>query len=136
MGLRKRLHRHTPAEDGEPLPDIADWLAHDETLGGGYVFTADPQAPLITLSAPITTRSRSFQVSVPPNELPAGQCYLLGGPEEPTCEVVQVVSAKPEPRESPLIRRAMFDTVVMNHPAGTLVTPVTVGRNLPPSVSQ
>lgn len=67
MGLRKRLHRHTPAEDGEPLPDIADWLAHDE------------------------------------------------------------------PR---LIRRAMFDTVVMNHPAGTLVTPVTVGRDLPPSVSQ
>ena len=31
--------------------------------------------------------------------------------------------------------RAMFDTVVMNHPAGTLVTPVTVGR-IPPSVSQ
>ena len=135
MGLRKRLHRHTPAEDGEPLPDIADWLAHDETLGGGYVFTADPQAPLITLSAPITTRSRSFQVSVPPNELPAGQCYLLGGPEEPTCEVVQVKPGEPEPGELRLVRRAIFDTCVMNHPAGTLVTPITVGR-VPPSVSQ
>jgi hypothetical protein len=136
VGLRKQLRGPTPAEDGEPSPDIADWLAHDETLGGGYVFTADPHAPLITLSAPITTRSRSFQVSVPPNELPAGQCYLLGGPEEPTCEVVQVEPAKPEPNEPRLIRRAMFDTVVMNHPAGTLVTPVTVGRDLPPSVSQ
>ena len=44
--------------------------------------------------------------------------------------------AEPEPGEPRLIRRAMFDTVVMNHPAGTLVTPVTVGRDLPPSVSQ
>ncbi len=35
-----------------------------------------------------------------------------------------------------LIRRAIFDTVVMNHPAGTLVTPITVDRDLPPSVSQ
>ena len=52
--------------------------------------------------------------------------------------VVQAESAKPEPGEIRLTGRAMFDTCVMNHPAGTLVTSVTVGRvaNLPPSVSQ
>lgn len=52
--------------------------------------------------------------------------------------MAQAESAEPEPGEIRLIRRAMFDTVVMNHPAGTLVTPVTVGQvaNLPPSVSQ
>jgi hypothetical protein len=35
-------------------------------------------------------------------------------------------------------RGAQEAAFVMNHPAGTLVTPVTVGRvaNLPPSVSQ
>jgi hypothetical protein len=123
------LRRRKATEGGgEPSPDIADWLAHDDTLSGGYVFTADPQAPLITLSAHITTHSRSFQVSVPPQELPAGQCYLLGGPDEPTCEVVQVEFAAPEPGEPRQIRRAMFDTVVMNHPAGTLVTPIAVER--------
>lgn len=33
------------------------------------------------------------------------------------------------------IRRCMFDTFGRNHPAGTLVTPVTVGRvaDLPPA---
>lgn len=134
MELRKLLRRRASAEDSEPSPNIADWLAHDETLAGGYVFTADPQAPLITLTVVITTRSKSLPLSVP-HELSPGQCYLLGGPEEPTCEVVQVASAGPEPGEIRLSGRAMFDTVVMNHPAGTLVTPVTVGR-IPPSVSQ
>jgi len=48
----------------------------------------------------------------------------------------QEAAARAHAPRSRLIRRAMFDTVVMNHPAGTLVTPVTVGRDLPPSVSQ
>jgi hypothetical protein len=138
MGLRKLPRRRKAAEGGrESSPDIADWLAHDDTLSGGYVFTADPQVPVMTLSAHITTHSRSFQVSVPPQELPVGRCYLLGGPDEPTCEVVQVEFAAPEPDESRRIRRAMFDTVVMNHPAGTLVTAIAVGRvaDLPPDGS-
>jgi len=49
--------------------------------------------------------------------------------------LVQVESAEPESGEIHLSGRAMFDTVGMNHPAGTLVTPVTVGR-VPPPVSQ
>ena len=89
MGLRNLLRRHTPAEDSEPSPDTAEWRAYDETLAGGYVITADPRLPLTTLSAHVTTRSRSIWLSVLPNDLPAGQCYLLGGPEEPTCELVQ-----------------------------------------------
>jgi len=129
-----RRRRPAPAGGGDPSPDIAGWLAHDETLAGGYVFTADPQAPLLTLSQPLATRASGFVLSVPSRELPAGQCYLLGGPGEPTCEVVQVTSDAPEPDGSRRVRRAMFDTVVMNHPAGTQVTPVTVGRvaDLPP----
>jgi hypothetical protein len=132
--MRWLPRRRAVAEGAELSPDVADWLADDETLGGGYVFTADPQAPPMTLSAPIMVRSTSFQVSVPSRDLPPGQCYLLGGPEEPTCEVVQVASTAPEPDESRRISRAMFDTVVMNHPRGTLVTPVAVGRvaGLPP----
>ena len=52
--------------------------------------------------------------------------------------MVQAGSAEPEPGEIRLTGRAMFNAVVMNHPAGTLVTSVIVGRlaNLPPSVSQ
>ena len=124
----RRRRPPAPAEGGDPSPDVAGWLAHDETLAGGYMFTADPQAPALTLIAPLATRASSFVVSAPSSELPASQCYLLGGPDEPTCEVVQVTSGAPEPDGSRRIRRAMFDTVVMNHPAGTLVTPVTVGR--------
>ena len=124
----RRRRPPAPAEGGDPSPDVAGWLAYDETLAGGYAFTADPQAPVLTLSQPLATRASSFVLSVPPRELSAGQCYLLGGPDEPTCEVVQVTSGAPEPDGSRRIRRAMFDTVVMNHPAGTLVTPVTVGR--------
>jgi hypothetical protein len=45
VGLRKLLRWGTSAEDGEPSRDIADWLAYDENLGGGYVITADPQVP-------------------------------------------------------------------------------------------
>ena len=46
-----------------------------------------------------------------------------------------VVSPRPPERMKRGAQEAAF---VMNHPAGTLVTPVTVGRvaNLPPSVSQ
>jgi len=128
VGLRKLLRRRAVPERGDPPPDIGDWLAYDETLGGGYVFTADPEAPVLTLAEPLVTRSSSFRVSVPGHELPAGQCYLLGGPDEPTCEVVQVMAGEPEPDGSRRICRAMFDTVGGNHPAGTLVTPVTVGR--------
>jgi len=128
VGLRKLLRRRAAPEGGDPPPDIAGWLAHDETLGGGYVFTADPEAPVLTLAEPLVMRSSSFRVSGPAHELPAGQCYLLGGPYEPTCEVVQVMAGEPEPDGSRRIGRARFDTVGWNHPAGTLVTPVTVGR--------
>ena len=128
MGLRKLLRRRAVPEGGDPPPDIAGWLAHDETLGGGYVFTADQEAPALTLAEPLVPRSSSFRVSGPAHEPPAGQCYLLGGPDEPTCEVVRVMAGPPEPDGSRRIGRAMFDTVVMNHPAGTRVTPVTVGR--------
>ena len=128
------FRRRAVAQRDEPPPDIAEWLAYDETLAGGYIFTADPQAPPMTLTAPLVTRSTTFEVSVPPDELPAGQYYLLGGPEEPTCEVVQVEAGEAEPGRPRRIRRCRFDTIGWNHPAGTLVAPVTVGRvpGLPP----
>jgi hypothetical protein len=40
------------------------------------------------------------------------------------------------PGEIHLSGRAMFDTMGANHPAGTLVTPVTVGRVPHPSHSE
>ncbi len=134
MGLRKLLRGRAVPDGPEPDPDIAEWLAYDDTLRGGYIFTADPEAPPMTLTAPIGVRSTSFEVSVPPDELRLGQCYLLGGPEEPTCEVVQVDVAGQEPGQPRRIRRVLFDTIGGNHPVGTLVTPVTVSRmaDLPP----
>jgi len=33
VGLRKQLRGPTPAEDGEPSPDIADWLVTPVTVG-------------------------------------------------------------------------------------------------------
>jgi len=134
MGLRKLLRRRTATDDADLVPDVAEWLAYDPTLAGGYVFTADPEAPPMTLSEPLELRSTNIRVSVPSDGLPAGQCYLLGGPHEPTCEVVQVETAAPESDGTRRIRRCLFDTFGGNHPAGTLVTPVTVGRvaDLPP----
>jgi len=135
MGFRKLLRRRTATDDADLTPDVAEWLAYDPTLAGGYVFTADPEAPPMTLSEPLELRVSSFRVSGLSHDVPAGQCYLLGGPQEPTCEVVQIETAAPEPDGSRRIRRCMFDTFGRNHPAGTLVTPVTVGRvaDLPPA---
>lgn len=111
---------------------IPDLLFADEdeedAARGGYLFTADPDAPLMTLTAAITKRADRFCVSVPPYDLPSGQCYLLGGPGRPTCEVVQVDVGEQVPDEPRRIRRAMFKTLSTVHPAGTLVTPVAVER--------
>jgi hypothetical protein len=99
----------------------------DGSASGGYLFTAVPDAPLMTLTESVIVRATCFSVSVPPEELPAGQCYLLGGPRLLTCEVVQV-DDKPAPHVPRSIRRARFGTVVMGHPAGTQVTPISVER--------
>ena len=44
--------------------------------------------------------------------------HLLGGPHEPTCEVVQVETAAPEPDGTRRIRRCLFDTFGGNHRPG------------------
>jgi len=135
MGFRKLLRRRTATDDADLTPDVAEWLAYDPTLAGGYVFTADPEAPPMTLSEPLELRASSIPFSRLSHYIPAGQCYLTGAPQEPNCEVVQIDTAAPEPDGSRRIRRCMFDTFGRNHPAGTLVTPVTVGRvaDLPPA---
>jgi hypothetical protein len=78
MGLRKLLRRRSATDDADLLPDVAEWLAYDPTLAGGYVFTADPEAPPMTLSEPLELRATNIRFSVPSEGLPAGQCYLPG----------------------------------------------------------
>ncbi|MEU6254713.1 hypothetical protein [Streptomyces sp. NPDC047043] len=104
-----------------PVDDDED---DEESARGGYVIRAEAGAPTMTLTAPIrTVRSEEFSVSAPAQALKPGVHCLLGGPGEPTCEVVQVVLG--EPRR---IRRGRFGTIASPHPAGTVVTLVTAER--------
>lgn len=95
---------------------------------GGYLFTADPDAPRLTLAEALVPRSVQFALSVPPERIANGQYYLLGTPGSPNCEVVQVDEGPARPGRPRSIRRALFGTVVTAHPAGTTVTPISVER--------
>ena len=106
MGLRKLLRRRTATDDADLVP-------------GGAADDAQRAA---------RTALHEHQGLRPVGRPARRQWYLLGGPHEPTCEVVQVETAAPEPDGTRRIRRCLFDTFGGNHPAGTLVTPVTVGR--------
>jgi hypothetical protein len=64
-------------------------------------------------------------VSVPQHLLVPGQYYLIGGPGQPSCEVVQVDVNGPAPGQPYRILRARLRTVGNVHPAGTSVTAVT-----------
>jgi hypothetical protein len=106
-----------------PVDDDED---DEESARGGYRISAEPGAPAMTLTEPIESmRADEFSVSVSPRELLPGRNYLLGGPGEPTCEVVEVAADEPLPSGARRIRRARFRTIANVHPAGTLVTPVT-----------
>ena len=112
---RARHANYIPVEDDED---------DEESARGGYVIRAAAEAQPMTLTEPIqTVRSDEFSVSAPSQALKPGVHCLLGGPGEPTCEVVQVVMG--EPRR---IRRGMFGTIASPHPAGTVVTLVTAER--------
>jgi hypothetical protein len=127
MKFLKRHNRRAQHNDYVPVDD--DDEDDDEFARGGYVISIEPQAPTMTLVEPIRTmRSEEFPVSVPAQELKPGVNYLLGGPGEPTCEVVQVAAGEPSPGRRRRIRRGRFRTVASAHPAGTLVTPVTAER--------
>ncbi len=65
-----------------------------------------------------------FFVSAP-QELVSGQCYLLGAPWLPNCEVVEVADDEPSDDGSRRIGRARFKTVATSYPAGTSVIAVT-----------
>ncbi|WP_405736196.1 hypothetical protein OG607_44290 [Streptomyces sp. NBC_01537] len=126
MRFLKRPNRRAEHVDYVPDDDDED---DDESACGGYVISIEPQTPTMTLVEPIRTmRSEEFSVSVPSQELEPGVNYLLGGPGEPTCEVVQVAVDEPLPGQRRLIQRGRFRTVASAHPAGTLVTPVTAER--------
>ncbi|WP_127355791.1 hypothetical protein [Actinacidiphila soli] len=123
MRFLKRPNRQAKHIDYVPSDD------EDESARGGYLISVELEAPTMTLAEPIRTmRSEEFSVSVPSQELKPGVNYLLGGPREPTCEVVQVVVGEPLPGEPRHIRRGRFRTIASAHPAGTLVTPVTAER--------
>jgi hypothetical protein len=127
MKFLKRHNRRAQHNDYVPVDD--DDEDDDEFARGGYVISIEPQAPTMTLVEPIRTmRSEEFPVSVPAQELKPGVNYLLGGPGEPTCEVVQVAAGEPLPGRRRRIRRGRFRTVASAHPAGTLVTLVTAER--------
>ncbi|MEU6216424.1 hypothetical protein ABZ845_02715 [Streptomyces sp. NPDC047022] len=98
----------------------------DESARGGYLISVESGAPTMTLTERIgSMRSESLLASVSHQELLPGGNYLLGGPREPTCEVVQIAEGEPTPGEPRRIRRGRFRTIASAHPAGTLVTPVT-----------
>jgi hypothetical protein len=129
MRLPRFGHRHRPVPESPPPVD-EEWEL--ESLGG-YVFTADPDAPPITLTEPITVRADRFSVSVPSGELPEGAYYLVGGPGQLGFEVIQIGADErlqrpqaPAVGDEVLIRRCMCKTFGHFHPAGTTVTPVTV----------
>lgn len=101
-------------------------------MAGGYLFTAladaATDAPTLTLTEPLAARSTHFSLSVPPERIAPGQIYMLGSPGTPTCEVVQVGEGTAAPGRPRPIRRALYGTVVMSHPAGTPVTAISVER--------
>lgn len=115
---KSRAKRHVPVDD------------EDESASGGYLVNVESGAPRMTLTEPIESmRAETFSVSVSPHLLPPGRHYLLGGPGELTCEVVQVVeTAEPTSGEPRRIRRGRFRTIASTHPVGTPVTPVTAER--------
>lgn len=129
MRLLRFRYRHRPVP--EPLPPVdEEWEL--ESLGG-YVFTAGPDVPVITLTGPIAVRDDRFRISVPPGELPEGAYYLVGGPDGPGFEVIQIGADERMQRpqaaavgDEVLIRRCMCKTFGHFHPAGTTVTPITV----------
>lgn len=93
---------------------------------GGYLFTAVPDAPPLTLAESIVPRSARFSLSVPPERIPPGQIYSLGRPGSTDFEVVQADEAPAVPGRPRSFRRALFGTVVAAHPAGTPVTAISV----------
>ena len=116
-----KLSRRGPRPTPELwFPDVDD----EEAARCGFVFTAYPAAPPMRLTEPIT--GRGGRLSVTPHVLASGQCYLLGTPGEPDCEVILVDPGQPVPGQPRRIRRAMFRTLTAVHPAGTQVTAVTV----------
>jgi hypothetical protein len=118
----------------EPLPSVEEeWELESLESLGGYLFTADPEAPPVTLTEPLAVYADRFRVSVPPGELPEGAYYLIGGPGQPGFEVIQVGADErlqrpqaPAVGDEVLIRRCMCKTFGFSHPAGTAVTAVTV----------
>jgi hypothetical protein len=110
-----------------PVPDL--WFPDeddDEAARGGYLISGDPDAPPMSLTEPIIAmREDHFSVSVPPHLLSPGQYFLIGGPGQPSCEVVKVDVSGPAPGQPRRILRAMLRTVGNVHPAGTPVTAVT-----------
>lgn len=122
MKFPKLLRRQSRPVPDLRFPDEDD----DEAARGGYLISGDPDAPPMRLTEPIIAmREDHFSVSVPPHLLSPGQYYLIGGPGQPSCEVVQVDVSGPapgQPGQPRRILRAMLRTVGSVHPAGTPVT--------------
>lgn len=126
------LSKSTSPASGVAFPDIYS-LASNETCRGGYLITEDPESPVMILTEhlPLNSRfggdSQHMTVSAP-QALEAGQFYLIGGPGQPSCEVVRV-EEEAVPGQPPRIKRRLFRTVgLVSHPVGTWVRRVTVER--------
>ncbi|MFJ8198889.1 hypothetical protein [Streptomyces sp. NPDC096152] len=126
MLVRRGLRGRRLDED-VPVGDDDDDDNDDGAARGGYLIGVVPGAPTMTLAERIgSMRAESLSVSVPHQELLPGGNYLLGGPGEPTCEVVRIAAGEPMPPGEPLrVRRGRFGTIASTHAAGTPVTPVT-----------
>ncbi|MER7676965.1 hypothetical protein [Streptomyces sp. NPDC096934] len=126
MKFPKWSTRRARHRDYVPVADDED---DDGSARGGYVISVDAQAPPMTLVKSIpTVREEEISVSGSAHELKPGLNYLLGGPGQPTCEVVEVAAYASMPGDRRHLRRGRFRTVASPHPAGTSVAPVTVQR--------
>ena len=128
----------TPDPQSDPDPSAED---DDTHVRGGYLFTAEPDAPPMVLAEPVEGRSAAISVSAAADafqsagssgaaarQLRPGAHYLLGDPGRHVFEVVQaeVADPMPAPGSPAAVRRAQFGTVRVPHPAGTPVTAIRV----------
>jgi hypothetical protein len=124
---RDRDETQERTEAGTEAGTDAEAEADDESARGGYLFHVAREEPAVALTVSIPAmRSEELPDTVPSRELEPGAYYLLGGPGQLTCEVVQVVADEPPATStSRRVRRGRCRTIPSPHPVGTPVTRVT-----------
>lgn len=122
MKVPKLPRRRRPRVPELWFPDDED---DAEAARAGYLISIDPDAAPMHLTEPITAmRQGYFWVSAPELLIP-DRYYLIGGPGQSSCEVVQVERSEWAHGQPRKIRRGKLKTIANLHPAGTLVRAIT-----------